>query len=65
MGVLDRILARALRPSAVDTVEGYCLRCKTYREIRNPARVYTKNRKPRVHGYCTVCNAKMSKLIKA
>jgi hypothetical protein len=63
--VLDRILARALHPSAVDTVEGYCLRCKTYREIRSPARVYTKNRKPRIHDYCTVGNDKMSKLIKA
>jgi hypothetical protein len=65
MGVLDRILARALYPSTVDRVEGYCLRCKTYREIRSPARVYTKNRKPRIHGYCTVCNAKMSRLVKA
>ncbi len=65
MGVLDRILARALQPSAGDTVEGYCLKCKTYREIRSPAGVYTKNRKPRIHGYCTVCKAKMSKLIKA
>jgi hypothetical protein len=65
MGVFDRILARALHASAVDPVEGYCLRCKTYREIRSPARVYTKNRKPRIHGYCTICNAKMSKLIKA
>ena len=65
MRMLDRILRRALHPSAVDPVEGYCLRCKAYREIRSPARVYTKNRKPRIHGYCTVCNAKMSKLIKA
>jgi hypothetical protein len=65
MKMLDRILRRTLHLSAEAAVEGYCLRCKTYREMRSPARVYTKNRKPRIHGYCTVCNAKMSRLVKA
>jgi hypothetical protein len=65
MRMLDRILGRALHPNTADAIEGYCLRCKTYREIRNPARVYTKNRKPRIHGYCTICNAKMSRLVRA
>jgi hypothetical protein len=46
-------------------VEGYCFRCKEPREITNAARVYRKNGKPRMHGYCTVCNARMPKWVKA
>jgi hypothetical protein len=55
MRMLDRILGRALHPNTVDAIEGYCLRCKTYREIRSPARVYTKNRKLRIRGYSHTC----------
>jgi hypothetical protein len=65
MRLLDRILGRASSPNTSEAAEGYCLRCKTHREIRDPTRMYTKNGKPRVHGYCTVCNAEMSRLVKA
>jgi hypothetical protein len=45
-------------------VEAYCFKCKARREIKNPTRVWMKNGKPRMHGYCSVCKARMSVLVK-
>jgi hypothetical protein len=44
--------------------EAYCFKCKARRQMKNPTRVWMKNREPRIHGYCSVCNTEMSGLVK-
>ncbi|HZA22725.1 MAG TPA: DUF5679 domain-containing protein [Dehalococcoidia bacterium] len=46
-------------------MQAYCFKCKAKREMKNPTRVWMKNGKPRIHGYCSVCNTRMSSLAKA
>jgi hypothetical protein len=64
MRMLDKLLRKVGNLHSVDAVEGYCLRRKAHREIKNSARVYMKTGKPRIQGYCAVCNARMSTLIR-
>ncbi|MEM3361468.1 MAG: DUF5679 domain-containing protein [Candidatus Bathyarchaeia archaeon] len=40
-------------------MEGYCVKCKAKREIKDPAQVTLKNGKPAVQGVCSVCGTKM------
>ncbi len=50
---------------ALERMEAYCFKCKATREMKDPTKVWMKNGKPRMHGYCVVCNSKMSRLVKA
>ena len=43
-------------------MEGYCVKCKSKREMRNPAQVTMKNGKPATQGTCPVCSTKMFKI---
>ena len=46
-------------------MQGYCLKCKATREIRNAKAVTLKNGRPATQGSCPVCGAKMSRMGKA
>lgn len=36
-------------------VQGFCVKCKATREIKDPANVTLKNGKPAIKGKCSVC----------
>ncbi|MGD0329342.1 MAG: DUF5679 domain-containing protein [Nitrososphaeria archaeon] len=40
-------------------MQGYCVKCKTKREIKNPTQVTLKNDKPAVKGTCPECGTSM------
>ncbi len=46
-------------------MQGYCLKCKTKREMRDAKLVILKNGHPATQGSCPVCRAKMSRIGKA
>ena len=48
-----------------NTMQGYCVKCRTSREMRNPQAVTTKNGKPATKGTCPVCNVNMFRIGKA
>lgn len=43
-------------------VEGYCMKCKAKREIKDPEQVTMKNGKPAIKGKCPDCGTKMFKI---
>ncbi len=46
-------------------MEGYCMKCKTKREIKNAEHITMKNGKPATQGVCPVCGTKIFKIGKA
>ena len=46
-------------------MEGYCMKCKTKREIQNAESITMKNGKPATQGVCPVCGTKIFKIGKA
>ena len=44
--------------------EIYCARCKTKRKIKNPKKTTMKNGRAAVKGFCSVCNCKVSRVVK-
>ncbi len=46
-------------------MEGYCMKCKTKREIRHAESITMKNGKPATQGVCPVCGTKIFKIGKA
>lgn len=45
-----------------DGMEGYCLKCRTKREIKNPTTTTLKNGKKAVTGTCPTCGKKIFKI---
>jgi len=43
-------------------VEGYCVKCKSKREMKNAAAVTMKNGKPATKGVCPTCGTAMFKI---
>jgi RNase P subunit RPR2 len=43
-------------------VEGYCVKCKSRREMKNAKSVTMKNGKPATEGVCPECGTKMFKI---
>ncbi|MFQ6089054.1 MAG: DUF5679 domain-containing protein [Candidatus Methanofastidiosia archaeon] len=43
-------------------VQGYCVKCKAKREIKNPQKVTLKNGKPATKGTCPNCGTKMFRM---
>jgi len=39
---------------------GYCVKCKTKREMKNAERVTMKNGRPALRGQCSVCSTTMN-----
>jgi len=50
-------------PSNMAATEGYCMKCRTRREITDAKRVTLKNGRPALEGTCPVCGTKMVKLV--
>ncbi|MHB8718012.1 MAG: DUF5679 domain-containing protein [Candidatus Dormibacteria bacterium] len=46
-------------------VSGYCLKCKSPRDIKDPQSITMKNGKPATTGTCPVCGTKIFKIGKA
>jgi len=42
--------------------EGYCVKCKEKREMRDPEAITMKNGRPATKGTCPVCGTKMFKI---
>ena len=47
------------------TMEAYCMKCKTKREMQNAEQITMKNGRPASQGTCPVCSTKMFKIGKA
>ncbi|HEU0168194.1 MAG TPA: DUF5679 domain-containing protein [Chloroflexota bacterium] len=43
-------------------MEGYCVKCKSRREMSNAKQVTMKNGKPATEGVCPTCGTKMFKI---
>ena len=43
-------------------VQGYCLKCREKRIMKNPERVIMKNQKPASKGNCPECNRVMYRM---
>ncbi len=41
-------------------MEGYCLKCRTKREMKNATSVTLKNGRPATQGACPVCGTKIT-----
>jgi RNase P subunit RPR2 len=41
-------------------MEGYCLKCRTKREIKGASSVTLKNGRPATQGTCPVCGTKIT-----
>jgi len=48
-----------------EAMQGYCVKCKAKREIKNAKAVTMKNGRPANQGVCPVCGTKMFKIGKA
>ncbi|MGI6295892.1 MAG: DUF5679 domain-containing protein [Armatimonadota bacterium] len=46
-------------------MEGYCVKCKAKKEIKDPQAVTMKNGKPATKGTCPTCGTTMFKIGKA
>ncbi|NLN76153.1 MAG: hypothetical protein GX139_07560 [Armatimonadetes bacterium] len=46
-------------------MEGYCVKCKEKKEIKDPQAVTMKNGKPATKGTCPTCGTTMFKIGKA
>ena len=64
MQLLNGLIGK-LTHAKVELVEGYCLKCKERRGIKNATQVTMKNGRSRTQGSCAVCNTRMSIITKA
>ncbi len=46
----------------VNKMEGYCVKCKAKREMKDEKQVTMKNGRPATQGTCSVCGTKMFKI---
>jgi RNase P subunit RPR2 len=46
-------------------MEGYCLKCRTKREMSNAVKVTLKNGRPATQGTCPVCGTKITRIGKS
>jgi hypothetical protein len=44
------------------TMQAYCLKCRTQREMSDPQEITMKNGKPATQGKCPVCGTKMYRI---
>ncbi|MBI3911160.1 MAG: hypothetical protein HY320_09535 [Armatimonadetes bacterium] len=43
--------------------QAYCVKCRTMRDIQNPARITMKTGRPAVQGTCPVCSTKIVRIL--
>ena len=46
-------------------MEGYCIICRTKREMKDAKQITMKNGRPATQGICPVCSTKMFKIGKS
>ncbi|MGD0794875.1 MAG: DUF5679 domain-containing protein [Dehalococcoidales bacterium] len=46
-------------------MQGYCMKYRAKREIKNPQAVTLKNKRPATQGVCPVCGTKIFRIGKA
>ncbi len=46
-------------------MQGYCVKCRARREIKNAKAIVMKNKKPATQGVCPVCGTKMFRIGKS
>jgi hypothetical protein len=46
-------------------MEGYCVKCRDRRELKNPKPVTLSNGRPAIQGRCPVCHTKVTRIVKA
>ena len=46
-------------------MQGYCVKCRTKREMINPQQITMKNGRPATQGICPVCGTKMFRIGKS
>ena len=46
-------------------MEGYCLKCRTKREMKNARAITMKNGRPATQGVCPVCSTRMFRIGKS
>ncbi len=46
-------------------VQGYCVKCKSKKEMKGPKAVTMKNGKPATQGSCPTCGTKMFRIGKS
>jgi hypothetical protein len=61
VGLLPRG-GNTIMAKATATATGYCMKCKTQREITNAKQVTMKNGRPATEGTCPVCSTRMFKI---
>ena len=47
---------------SLNSMEAYCVKCKTKREIKDPEETIMKNGRNAVKGFCIVCNCKIFRI---
>jgi hypothetical protein len=47
---------------ATPTATGYCMKCKTQREMKNARQITMKNGRPATEGLCPECSTRMFKI---
>jgi hypothetical protein len=46
-------------------MQGYCVKCRAKKEMKNAKAITMKNKRPATQGTCPTCNTKMFKIGKA
>lgn len=41
-------------------MQGYCVKCKSKKDIKDPKQIETKNGRPAVQGQCADCGTKIT-----
>jgi len=52
-------------PTPIKRVQGYCVKCRSKRVMKNARAITMKNGKPAIQGVCSVCGSKMFRIMKA
>ena len=50
------------KPTTSNSIEAYCVKCKTKRKIKNPEATKMKNGRDATKGFCSICNCKVFRI---
>ena len=59
---LSQYFANTRITPSFDMTEGYCVKCRTKREMKGTSAVTLKNGKPATKGTCPTCNTSMFRI---
>ena len=58
----ERIVAELPRLTQERIIQGYCLKCRSSRVIKDAQQITMKNGRPATRGTCPTCGSKMSRI---